>query len=179
MSEVLVETESTEDAVRTTTAGPQMPLWFMTEWTMGMKSGDCLKFDWTTRFAPLHTSADFWWEAADSKRLRPCRFKEEAYFVPVSAEECLLVTFYFWSWKTRAQWLLSRFLRPFVISAVRYEIKIDKWLIENVMPQSVHSPTRRLGRFDKGLYEQRKRWQKIGINDEGGRRKDESRSEVA
>lgn len=160
MTEVEVETQTTDDSVRMTTSGPQRKLWFMTEWTMGMRTGDLLKFDFTTRFAPLHTSADFWWEDSKTNRIRPCRFKEMAFYVPVGPEECLLVTFYFWNWQGSPRRFLGPLLRPFVTQAVRYEITLDKWLIENVMPKSVQSPNRRLGRFDKGLHEQRKRWQR-------------------
>jgi phenylpropionate dioxygenase-like ring-hydroxylating dioxygenase large terminal subunit len=157
MTEVKVESEASNDTVRTRTEGPQMRLWFLTEWTMGMRSGDCLKFDWTTRFAPLHTSADFWWEEPRSHQPRPFRFKEVAFFVPVGPEECLLVSFYFWSCQGTLRRMLRHLYRPFVKLAVGYEISIDKWLIENVIPQSLHAG-RRLGRFDKGLHEQRKRW---------------------
>ena len=160
MSEVTVESEVVGDAVRTRTAGPQMRLWFLTEWTMGMHTGDCLKFDWLTHFGPLHTSADFWWEDPRTQQVRPCRFKEIAFFVPVGPEECLLVSFYFWSWQQTARRWLRHLWRPFVRLAVGYEISLDKWLIENVIPRSIHEPGRRLSRFDKGLQEQRKRWQR-------------------
>jgi phenylpropionate dioxygenase-like ring-hydroxylating dioxygenase large terminal subunit len=156
MTDVRVDTEAEEDWVRTRTAGPQMRLWPPTKWTMGMRSGDCLKFDWTTRFAPLHTSADFWWEDPSSGEVRPCRFKEVAFFVSVGPEECLLVSFYFWSWRGKRRWL-KHLLWPFASLAVRYEISLDKWLIENVVPRSLHATGRRLGRFDQGLHEQRKR----------------------
>lgn len=160
MTEVMVESEASDDAVRTQTRGPQMRLWPLTEWTMGMRTGDCLRFDWTTRFGPLHTSADFWWEEPRSQQVRPCRFKEIAFFVPVAAEECLLVSFYFWSWQQSLRRSLRNIWRPFVRMAVAYEVSLDKWLIEHVIPRSLYSAGRRLGRFDKGLHEQRKRWQR-------------------
>jgi hypothetical protein len=42
----------------------------------------------------------------------------------------------------------------------RYEIRVDKWLIEHVIPQTLESTGRRLGRFDKGLNELRQRWRR-------------------
>src|SRR5262249_19689563 len=159
MDEVVFEADADDDTVRVRTAGPQMPAWKTTEWAMGMRSGDVLKFDWTTRFAPLHTTADFWWEDPRPGQVRPCRFKEAASFLPVGPRECLSVSYYFWSfqgWRRR----LSRLLRPFVALGVRYEISLDRWLIEHVVPQSLFAPGRRLGRFDKGLHELRKRWQR-------------------
>jgi hypothetical protein len=126
---------------------------------MGVRAGDCLKFDGTTRFAPLHTEAEFWWEEPHSHRIRACRFKETAYYIPVGPGESLSVAYYFWSFLGVRRWL-SRLLRPFVALGVRHEIALDKWLIENVVPESLGAAGRRLGRFDTGLHELRKRWQR-------------------
>jgi phenylpropionate dioxygenase-like ring-hydroxylating dioxygenase large terminal subunit len=158
MAEVQVEAEADEDTVRVWTAGPQMRLWKTTEWALGTRAGDILKFDWTTRFAPLHSTADFWWEDPRSGEVRPCRFKETAYFIPVGPQQSLAVSYYFWSFQGMRRWL-RRLLHPFVALGVRYEISLDRRLIENVVPQSLFAPGRRLGRFDKGLQELRKRWQ--------------------
>jgi phenylpropionate dioxygenase-like ring-hydroxylating dioxygenase large terminal subunit len=159
MSEVVVETETSAEAVRVKVEGPQMWLWPTSELAMGMRTGDLLKFDWTTRFDPLHTSADFWWEDPRSHQVRPCRFKEVAYFVPVGPDDCLLVSYYFWSWQGAVRRFLRHLLRPFLLLGLCYELRLDQWLIENVIPASLYQPGRRLGRFDRPLQEERKRWQ--------------------
>jgi vanillate O-demethylase monooxygenase subunit len=157
MTEVSVDVEADDETVRVRTAGPQMRLWKTTAWAMGVRAGDILKFDWTTRFAPLHSTADFWWEDSRTGQVRPCRFKETAFFIPVGPRESLAVSYYFWSFQGIRR-RLRRLLHPFVALGVRYEISLDRWLIENVVPQSLFTPSRRLGRFDKGLHELRKRW---------------------
>ena len=158
MDEVSVDVESDADTVRVRTAGPQKRLWLPTRWAMGVRPGDLLKFDWTTRFAPLHSTADFWWEDPHTGQVRPCRFKEVAYFIPVGPRESLSVAYYFWSFAGARRWVRP-LLKPFVALGTRYEIGRDKWLIENVVPQTLFAAGRRLGRFDKGLFELRKRWQ--------------------
>jgi vanillate O-demethylase monooxygenase subunit len=157
MDEVTVETESNDRAVRIRTTGPQMRVWPTSRLAMGMRSGDRLIFDWTTRFSPLHSTADIWWEDPKTNEVRPCRLKETAVFIPVGPNESLAVSFYFWSFQGMRRWT-SRLLRPFVSLGVRYELSIDKRLIENVVPQSLYAAGRRLGRFDKGLHELRKLW---------------------
>ena len=157
MDEVIVETETDGHSVRIRTEGPQMPVWPTSRLAMGMRTGDRLKFDWTTSFAPLHSTADIWWEDPKTNEPRPCRLKETAYFIPVGPAESLIVFYYFWSFQGVRRWS-SRLLRPFVALGVRYELLLDKRLIENVVPQSLYSTGRRLGRFDKGLHDLRKLW---------------------
>ncbi len=159
MDEVQFEAEADADTVHIRVNGPQKPLWPMSRWAMGVRKGDRLCFDWTTRFAPLRAEADFWWEDPRTGQPRPCRFKEHAYFIPVSPTESLSVGYYLWSFQGVRRHL-SRLLRPFVNLGVRREIALDKWLIENVIPETLFAPGRRLGRFDKGLQELRKRWQR-------------------
>ncbi len=159
MTEVEVAVEADADTIRVRTAGPQMPLWPATAWAMGARSGDILKFDWTTRFAPLHSTADFWWEDPHTGAARPCRFKETAYFIPVGPQESLAVSYYSWSFEGYRR-RLRPLLHPFVALGVRYEISIDKRLIENVVPDSLFTPSRRLARFDQGLQELRRRWRR-------------------
>lgn len=159
MHEVAVEMQTDDEGVRLQIEGPQMRMPLPSRWSMGLRRGDLLKFDFTTRFSPVHTTADFWWEDPRTQEVRPCRFKEAAFFIPVSSSECLLVCYYFWTWRGVRRYLRHLF-KPFVSLAVRYEISRDKWLIENVMPASLDSE-RCLGRFDKGLREQRKRLRQL------------------
>ena len=157
MDEVTVESEADDRSVRIRTTGPQMRVWPTSWLAMGMRSGDRMIFEWTTSFSPLQSNADIWWEDPKTNEIRPCRMKETAYYIPVSATESLAVSFYFWSFRGMRRWA-SRLMRPFAALGVQYELTIDKRLIENVVPQSLYTPGRRLGRFDKGLHELRKLW---------------------
>ena len=159
MDEVTMEAEADDHSVRIRTSGPQMPVWLTSRLALGMRAGDRLTFEWTTRFAPLHSTADIWWEDPHTGEVRPCRLKETAYFIPVGPRESLAVSFYFWSFRGARRWL-RRLLRPLVALGVRYELALDRRLIENVVPDSLFAPGRRLGRFDKGLHELRKLWQR-------------------
>ena len=159
MDEVSVESDADERSVRIRTSGPTMRQWPTSRLAMGTRSGDRMKFDWTTSFAPLHSTADIWWEDPHTGEVRPCRIKETAYYIPVGPGESLAVSFYFWSFRGTRR-LFRHLLRPFAALGVRYELSIDKRLIENVIPHSLYAPGRRLGRFDKGLHELRKLWQR-------------------
>jgi vanillate O-demethylase monooxygenase subunit len=159
MAEVEFDAQADDNSVRVLVAGPQKRMWRISQWALGARTGDCFKFDWTTRFPPLHTVGEYWWEGPRSHEDRPCRFKQFAYYIPVGPAECIWVSYYLWSFRGARRWL-RRLLRPFVGMGARYEIRVDKWLIENVIPQTLESTGRRLGRFDKGLNELRQRWRR-------------------
>jgi phenylpropionate dioxygenase-like ring-hydroxylating dioxygenase large terminal subunit len=121
----------------------------------GIRSGDRFIDSWVTRFSPLHTIYDQWWEEPESGAHRAARLRLAVFFVPVSERRTELWTFA--SAPPRAFGRLG-FLRSVLLRRlVEYEIVRDQRMVESLPPEAVALSGKTLGRFDGPLSEQRRR----------------------
>lgn len=160
MEDVENVTEVGDDWVGVSTRGRQKPLPWVTRRALGFHSGDILRCRWKTYFEPLWSCWEWWWEDPVSGEPRPKRFRAAAYFLRVSDHESMLTTIYFRT-HSPSRFSLMRGIDPFVKWSVNYEVRCDIWLVENIADDHPDFRGWRLGRFDRALYEQRKRLQTL------------------
>lgn len=156
MDEVRLETEVTDDRVRSLCSGPQKKLFWFVEPFIRVHTGDRFIVDFTTYFAPLHARYEMSWEDSVSGVQRPLRLKEAAFFCKLNEQESLLVAFYFSTLKPSGRMGFNRMISPFVRKVIDYEFELDRRLIENVVHTGAQLQGCHLGRFDKALVAQRR-----------------------
>jgi vanillate O-demethylase monooxygenase subunit len=156
MDEVTLETEVTDEGVRSLCSGPQKKLFWFVEPFIKVHTGDRFIVDFTTYFAPLHARYEMSWEDPVSGAQRPLRLKEAAFFCKLNEQESLLVAFYFSTLKPSGALGLNRLISPVVRKVIDYEFELDRRLIENVTHAGAQLQGCRLGRFDKALVAQRR-----------------------
>jgi len=161
MDEVKLETEVTDEGVRSLCSGPQKYLSGFVEPFIKVYTGDRFIVDFTTYFAPLHARYEMSWEDPVSGVQRPLRLREAAFFCQLNEQESLLVAFYFSTLKPSGRMGFNRLISPFVRKVIDYEFELDRRLIENVVHAGGQLQGCHLGRFDKALVAQRRHLTKL------------------
>jgi len=136
--------------------GPQKKIPSAIALAVGIRSGDHFVADWTMECAPLRATYTFTYQDT-AGQFRSTRAREVAYFARVSAEESMLVAFYFTNKAPTA--LNKAFLYPMFRRWVDYEYERDRQLLENIADRRTDLKGFRLGRFDKPLVEFRRAMQ--------------------
>jgi len=170
MPDVTTEVELGTDFVTVTNRGLQRPLPGWLEFLMGISGKDVFVDKWTTRFSPVHSVFDHWWENVTHGQQQTTALRVAVFFTPVT-EECTDVFTFLYA-KPDAGWRGSLFsvMQPVFRWLVDREIRSDQKLIEQLNSSSTEMVGMKLSRFDKALAENRKRISRIyeDENDGGG-----------
>ena len=157
MSEVTTELELGSEFVTVTNRGLQRPLPGWLEVLMGISRKDVFVDKWTTRFSPVHSVFDHWWENVTEGQRETTALRIGVFFTPVT-EECTDVFTFLYA-RPDAGWrgFLFPVMQPIFRWLVDREIRSDQKLIEQLTPSSTEMAGMKLSRFDKALAENRKR----------------------
>lgn len=157
LAEVVVSTSTDAVSVTAESRGPQKPLMRFGRWLLGIGPDDRLIVRWTTFYRPVHAVFDWWWEDPATMQPRACKFREIAFFNRTSERESALLSFYYWTLPRSGSSAVTAMVTAIMRQVVRYEIEIDRSLIENVIVSPTGLSGGRLGRFDTMVSEHRKR----------------------
>jgi hypothetical protein len=161
MSEVRMSTEVDDRSVRVVTEGPQKWIPWAGSLLFGMYTRDRVSFDWTTRFSPVHTEYEVWWQTPSGERHRGFRMKYIVFFRPVTDTETQLFGCYFSTMKPWGVLGLNILRRLVLAGLIGYEFELDRRVVENLADFNTSLRGAQLGRFDRPLVEQRKRLARI------------------
>jgi phenylpropionate dioxygenase-like ring-hydroxylating dioxygenase large terminal subunit len=150
------ETIVTDQSVTIESSGPQKHIPWWMRFGMAARTGDTFEVRQTVYYHPLYSTYDWWWVDPATGQERPDRFKEVAFFHHVGQGRSRLFSFHLWNRPNTGLLGFNRLARFVASQIVRYEIAIDRWLLENVHDEG-NGRSRRLGRFDRVVTETRKR----------------------
>ncbi|CAN5466102.1 hypothetical protein BH10PSE12_BH10PSE12_15680 [soil metagenome] len=148
MSEVSFKVTERAGRAAAIAIGPQKRLSPASRIALGVKEGDRLTVTIETSYAPLRVDYEWWWEDAETGREKGVRFKEIAFFAPLSAERSRLVAYYYWTMDDRGRIGLNRLVRAAAARAIRYEIGLDEALCVDLTRGSETLADCHLSRFD-------------------------------
>jgi vanillate O-demethylase monooxygenase subunit len=137
-------------------AGPQKALPWLLEATTGVRSGDIFRIRYQTFYSPLRAEFEWWWEAAATRQDRGFHFKEIAYFMQIDNTNARLLTCFSWNKPVHGRLGWNRTIAAAMSLLTAYEINIDVWLVENVVPDALDLDGCTLGRFDAQLRHHRR-----------------------
>ena len=157
MEDVTVNLDLSPSTVVVTNRGPQRRLPWWLEGLMGVYSGDTFVDHWVTRFSPVYSVFDHWWEnPADGSR-RDSELRTAVFFTPVDEQTTDLFTFFYARRQRGWRRHLFGMFKPMMIRLVDKEVRCDQALIEKLASSDVEMRGMKLSRFDKALAENRKR----------------------
>jgi vanillate O-demethylase monooxygenase subunit len=156
LRDVSVSMETTETSVRVINEGPQKPLPLPIRAIMGIGEDDVFVDDWTTWFSPVYSIYEHYWRSPEGER-RENALRTAVFFNYVDADTTEL-----WSFTAASSPLLhlpivKHFMRSLVRFFVELEVRLDRRLIESLFDKEPSMRGMKLGRFDKVMWETRRR----------------------
>jgi vanillate O-demethylase monooxygenase subunit len=161
MHEVETRVEATETSVRVYNGGPQKRIPPLTSFLFGIQTGDRFIDDWTTRFSPVHTCYDQYWEDAGTRAEKGARWRIYVFFNPLEGDRTQLVTFAFLRPALRGGWRNWLLFNRSLMWMVNREIVLDQRLIELLADKRPGMEGMKLSRFDKVLGMHRARIERV------------------
>jgi vanillate O-demethylase monooxygenase subunit len=156
IAEVTNVTRAEEGCVKVEAAGPQKRVPWLFRIFLGIRPGDHFCISWRTELNPPRSIFDWWWRDPIAQKDRPCRFREVAYFLRRGDHEAGLSSQFYWTRKKTGLLGFNRLVTWVAKQIIRYEIHLDRVLIENVIYRDLDSEGTVLGRFDRALREHRR-----------------------
>lgn len=157
LDEVRLESSTTPDSVAASASGPSKPVPWGGRVLLGVKPGDDLTIQYKVGYAPLHIVFDWWWSDPKTGAERPGKCREIAFFVPTEERQSRLVSWYLWTIPPTGRFGYNWCGRAIMQALIRYEIDLDRRIIENISPGGTQFDGRRLNRFDKPVVQSRYR----------------------
>ena len=161
MHEVETRVEATETSVRVYNGGPQKRIPPLTSFLFGIQTGDRFVDDWTTRFSPVHTCYDQYWEDATTREEKGSRWRIYVFFNPLEGDRTQLVTFAFLRPAPRGGWRNWLLFKRSLMGMVNREIVLDQQMLELLADKSPGIEGMKLSRFDKVLGMHRARIERV------------------
>jgi phenylpropionate dioxygenase-like ring-hydroxylating dioxygenase large terminal subunit len=156
LPDVSVSMETTESSVRVINEGPQKPLPSPIRAIMGIGEDDVFVDDWTTWFSPVYSVYEHYWRSPGGER-RENALRTAVFFNYVDEDTTEL-----WSFTAASSPLLrlpivKHFMRSLVRFFVELEVRLDRRLVESLFDKDPGMRGMKLGRFDKVMWETRRR----------------------
>jgi len=156
MHEVETRVEATDTSVRVYNGGPQKRIGPLVSFLFGIQTGDRFVDDWTTKFSPVHTCYDQYWEDAATREEKGSRWRIYVFFNPLDGnpldgDRTQLVTFAFLRPARQGGWRNWLLFKPSLMWLVNREIVLDQQLIELLADKRPGIEGMKLSRFDKVL----------------------------
>lgn len=151
MTEVETRVDNTGDSVRVYNSGPQKKISPAIEFLFGIQTGDLFVDDWTTRFSPVYTCYDQYWQDAKTGAAKGARWRNYVFFNPITPERTELVTFAFIQPSPAGGWRNWFLFDPALKWLVDREIVFDKQMVESLADKRPDIDGMKLSRFDKVL----------------------------
>ncbi|MBI1314038.1 Rieske 2Fe-2S domain-containing protein [bacterium] len=153
------------DRVSGDNRGPQKPVPAIVRWMFGIPKGAEFHWEWITRFSPVHTRYDEFWTSQDSDQPLGVRGRIYAFFVPIDTTSTRLVIFaaFRLPW---AGWFnqICLTFREIARQMVRFEIRQDMRMIEQLADTRTEMEGMKLSRFDRTLGLHRERISRVYRN---------------
>lgn len=166
MDEVRLECTATDEAVTARATGPAKPMPWGGRKLLGVKQGDDLTIAYRASSAPLSIVFDWWWHDPQTGAERRGKFREIAFFVPIAARRCRLVSWYLWTIPPTGSLGLNWVGGAIMRRLIWYEMELDRRIIENIVPGSTQLEGQRLSRFDKPVLQSRYRIEGRSVSEE-------------
>ncbi|HVS34543.1 MAG TPA: Rieske 2Fe-2S domain-containing protein [Gemmataceae bacterium] len=161
LSQVRVQIEASDDETYMLTKGATKPGVFITRWFIGYGSAFHFCSDTRTRYSPVHSRIDHWWETLDGAREARVRWRVYLFYVPVDAGRTDVVLFVYGKMTWPGGWLLWPIVRPIMQHEFRREIRADAKLLGNLADYAPGMEGMKLSRFDRILGLTRERIKRI------------------
>jgi vanillate O-demethylase monooxygenase subunit len=142
-------------------AGPQKALPRPFSGVFGVRSGDIFRIRYRAYCRPFRAEFDWWWEEPTTRQDRGLHFREIAYFMPASDNRSRLFSHILWNRSPRGGLGWNWVLTTVMSRVIAYEIEIDIWLVENIIPDARDLSACVLGRFDAQLRHHRRLVERI------------------
>lgn len=157
LNEVRLEDSITPDSVSAKAVGPSKSMPWGGRFLLGVKQGDNLTIRYRCNYGPLYIIFDWWWSDPATGAERSGKFREVAFFVPIEPRKSRLVTWYLWTVPPLGR-LAYNFWGGLVMrELIKYEIELDRRIIENITPGSTQLEGYHLSRFDRPVVQSRYR----------------------
>jgi phenylpropionate dioxygenase-like ring-hydroxylating dioxygenase large terminal subunit len=161
MHEVEVRFESTASTVRVVNTGPPKRISLLLRLLLGIRARYHFNDDWTTYFSPVYSIYDHWWSDPKTRREGLVRWRLYIFFTPRDNNETGIITFAYvksrypgpHGWAHLFRWLFRRMLDQ--------EIRLDKYILENLADHDPSIQGLKLSRFDRVLGLNRERIERI------------------
>lgn len=161
LAEVTCCVESTETEVHTVTEGPCKDPGFLLRLLMGIGKDFHFHSDWVTRFSPVHTVVDHFWDQPGSEREAMIRWRFLHFFVPADEHTSQIFTMAY----VTARYPLPSggvpLFRWFMLRKMTEEVDQDKFILENLADQDISIEGLKLSRFDRPLGLNRERLARV------------------
>ena len=166
MHEVETRVEATDTSVRVYNGGPQKRIGPLVSFLFGIQTGDRFVDDWTTKFSPVHTCYDQYWEDAATREEKGSRWRIYVFFNPLEGnprdgDRTQLVTFAFLRPARRGGWRNWLLFKPSLMWLVNREIVLDQQMLELLADKRPGIEGMKLSRFDKVLGMHRARIERV------------------
>jgi vanillate O-demethylase monooxygenase subunit len=166
MHEVETRVEATDSSVRVFNGGPQKRIPPLTSFLFGIRTGDRFIDDWTTKFSPVHTCYDQYWEDAATREEKGSRWRIYVFFNPLEGnspdgDRTQLVTFAFLRPAAQGGWRNWLLFKRSLMGMVNREIVLDQQMLELLADKRPGIEGMKLSRFDKVLGMHRARIERV------------------
>lgn len=161
MSEVQVRVESTDTSVSVVNSGPSKRLFRPLAWLLGIRNGDLFHDEWTTYFSPVYSVFDHFWTSPDGSREAMVRWRVFIVFWPIDGENTGLTSFAFAKSRYPGPTGGLRQAKIFFRREFNRELRRDVDLLRHLASRDVSVEGMKLSRFDKVLWLQRERIDRI------------------
>lgn len=161
MHEVEVEFQPTDTTVRVLNRGPRKNISWIMRALVGIGDDYLFMDDWTTRFSPVHSVYDHWWQCPKTGRESMVRWRLYIFFVPVDDDETALFTYAFTKSRYPGTYGGMRLFKALMRRKLDYEIRLDVRVLEGLADKSPGIEGMKLSRFDRVLGLNRERIDRI------------------
>jgi phenylpropionate dioxygenase-like ring-hydroxylating dioxygenase large terminal subunit len=156
LRDVKLSMETTDSSVRVINEGPQRALPLPIRAIMGIGADDVFVDDWTTWFSPVYSVYEHYWRSPTGER-RENALRTAVFFNYVDEQTTELWSFTAASSPLLRLPVLAQLMRGLVRFFVELEVRLDRRLVESLADKDPNMRGMKLGRFDKVMWETRRR----------------------
>ncbi|MCS7045236.1 MAG: hypothetical protein NZO58_02650 [Gemmataceae bacterium] len=150
-NQATLEIETTAETFTVRNRGPSKPPPLATRIMAWTWAGDEFHSDYTFRFDPPRSAVSHYWINRRTGRERMSKYFLYHYFVPVDADQSMVVTFGYLQTRWPGLGWMARHMGWFVRRKIKSTIDEDAWLLENLADYNPSLEGMKLSRFDKVL----------------------------
>lgn len=156
LADLETQVEVNDRTIQVRNQGSQRHVSLLASLLFGIKTDDLLLIDWDFHFSPVYSLAKSAWASKESGKTRDrWQLHIPTFFVPVNDRITRLVVFVFGK-SSLGKLAFQMLIKPMVTLGTRYEMQLDRQMLEHLADMQMTPIQMQLGRFDKALVECRK-----------------------